>query len=124
MNSDQLILRRGSRQTPKPTRRAGIKERRLLTERDSPYQNIAIMDVDHGAEVEIHRIVTSESIYVLGGKFEVILSDSRQKIGTGDICYFPPRTFHGLRCAEGPGQLLVIFAPPGYKNGNRSRTKN
>jgi len=78
------------------------------------------MDVEHGAEVEIHQIATSESIFVLGGTFEIILSGSTQRIGAGDICYFPPKTFHGLRCADGPGQLLVIFAPPGYKDGNRS----
>lgn len=120
MSKDRLIVRKSSLQTPEPTRRSGIKERRLLAAEDSPYQNIAIMDAEHGAEVEVHRVATSESIFVLRGTFEVVLPDSTQSISAGDVCYFPPQTLHGLRCAQGPGQFLVIFAPPGRANGHGS----
>jgi quercetin dioxygenase-like cupin family protein len=116
MSKDRMILRKSSLLAPQPTRRRGIKERRLLTPEDSPYQNVALIDAEHGAEVEIHPIATSESIFVLRGAFEVVLPDSTQPIRAGDIFYFPPKTIHGLRCADGPGQFLVIFAPPGYAN--------
>jgi quercetin dioxygenase-like cupin family protein len=116
MNKDRMILRKSSLLKSQPTRRRGIKERRLLAPEDSPYQNVAIIDTEPGAEVEIHPISTSESIFVLRGTFEVVLPDSTQTIRAGDIYYFPPKTLHGLRCTDGPGQFLVIFAPPGRAN--------
>lgn len=116
MSEARPILRKSSMLKPRQSRRRGIKECVLLASEDSPYQNIVLIDAGHGAEVEVHQIATSESIFVLRGTFEVVLPDSTQTISAGDICYFPPRTSHGLRCTDGPGQFLVIFAPPGHAN--------
>jgi quercetin dioxygenase-like cupin family protein len=49
---------------------------------------------------------------VLAGMFEVTLADCVKKLEAGDFYYFPPNSSHGLRCAKGPGQFLIIFAPP------------
>lgn len=120
MSEDSPILKKSSVLTSQQSRRRGIKERRLLTPEDSPYQNVVLIDAEHGAEVEVHQIATSESLFVLRGTFEVVLPDSTQTIRAGDICYFPPKTSHGLRCADGPGQFLVIFAPSGHANESES----
>jgi quercetin dioxygenase-like cupin family protein len=116
MSEEHPILRRSSLLIPQQTRRGGIKERRLLLPEDSPHQNVIIVDAEQDAEVEFHQISTSESIFVLEGTFEVILSDSTQTLEAGDICYFLPKTSHGLRCTDGPGQFLVIFAPARHSN--------
>ncbi len=114
MSEDRPILRRSSLVTP--SRRGGIRERTLLAPKDSPYQNIVIIDAEHGAEVEVRQIATSESIFVLRGTFEVLLPDSTQTIGAEDVCYFPPKTLYGLRCTDGPGQFLLLSAPAGHAN--------
>jgi len=111
MSEVQPIFRKSSLLAQQPTRRAGIKERRLLSPEDSSYQNIVIINTDDGAEVELHQITTSESIFVLKGTFEVTLPDSSQTLEAGDFCYFPPKTSHGIQCVEGPGQFFVVFAP-------------
>jgi quercetin dioxygenase-like cupin family protein len=94
-----------------PTRRAGIKERRILKPEDSSYQNIVIIEAEEGAIVELHQITTSESIFVFKGIFEITLPDQSQTLEAGDLCYFHPMSSHGIRCVKGPGQFLLIFAP-------------
>ena len=105
------IIRRSSTMEPVPTRRRGIAERNLLTAGDSSYQHLVLIDAEYGSDVELHSVETSESIFVLKGSFEVLLPDTTQIIGTGDLCYFLPKTVHGLRCIDGPGQFLAIFSP-------------
>ena len=94
-----------------PTRRKGISERRLLTCADSHQQNIVLIEIEQGAEVEVHEVSNSESLFILEGEYEVLSSDTTETLYPGDLVHFPPRTFHGLRCAEGPGRFLAIFAP-------------
>jgi hypothetical protein len=53
MSKDRMILRKSSLLAPQPTRRRGIKERRLLTPEDSPYQNVALIDAEHGFDPRI-----------------------------------------------------------------------
>lgn len=105
------IIRQSVPMVPHPTRRNGITERRLLTSEDSSHQHVILIDTEYGAEVEFHPVEASESFFVLKGSFEVLLPDSTQIIGAGDLCHFPPKTSHGLRCIDGPGQFLVVFAP-------------
>jgi quercetin dioxygenase-like cupin family protein len=112
MNVDKPIVKRASEILPQSSRRAGIKERRLITQGDSSYQNIILVDAEQGAEVELHEIKTSESIFIMKGAFEFILPESSEITTEGDVYHFPPGTSHGLRCTKGPGQFLVIWAPP------------
>jgi len=117
MTEDKPVVRKSSQLTPQPTRRQGIRERRLLFPKDSPQQNIVLIDADEGAKVEIHEITTSESIYVLMGSFEVTFEESGSKhLGPGDLCHFRAGTSHGLCCIQGPGQFLAVFAPGGGEN--------
>ena len=95
------------------TRRLGVKEHRLLTQSDSSHQNIVFLEADQGAEVELHKIENSESLFILDGHFEVFSSETKELLKQGDLVYFPPQTSHGLRCIEGPGHFLAIFAPGG-----------
>jgi quercetin dioxygenase-like cupin family protein len=105
------IIRQSSPMVPLPTRRNGIRERRLLASEDSSHQHITLIDAEYGAEVEFHAVESSESFFVLKGSFEVLLAETTHIIGAGDLCHFPPKSSHGLRCIDGPGQFLVIFAP-------------
>jgi quercetin dioxygenase-like cupin family protein len=105
---------RGASLKPSPTRRRGVRERRLLTYEHSSHQNLILIDMEPGAEVELHEVKTSESILVLQGTFEVILPTATETLEPGDLCYFPPRTSHAMRCTGGPGQFLVVFAPSRY----------
>jgi quercetin dioxygenase-like cupin family protein len=111
MSEQNPIVRKSSHLAQEETRRIGIKERKLLLPEDSPHQNIVLIDADEGAEVELHSIGNSESIIILKGRFEVILPNSIQTLEEGDLCYFHPKSAHGLHCTQGPGQFVAIFAP-------------
>jgi len=108
-----FIIRRSAEMVFTQTRRKGINEKKLLLPEESQYQNVVLVEAQQGAEVELHKIINSESIFVLKGSFEVLFSKSSEntKLESGDICYFNPETLHGLRCIDGPGELLVIFSP-------------
>ena len=106
------VFRKSSSLSPSATKRKGVRERRLLTQGECSYQNIVLIDIDAGAEVELHPYPTSETIYVLQGEIEILLPESTECIESGDLYHFPPGATHGLRCLKGPGQFLIIFAPP------------
>lgn len=108
---NQAIIRQSENVPRRATRRPGLFERRLLTAEDTTYQNIILVDCEPGATVEYHRIRTSESLYILDGKFELELDGTKQAIAPGDIVHFPADSFHGLRCLELPGKFLAVFAP-------------
>jgi quercetin dioxygenase-like cupin family protein len=114
MPADPPLIVRSTSLKPGPTRRRGLQERRLLTFKNSPYQNLVLIEMEEGAEVELHRVETSESLFVLQGAFEVIFPNGSQPLEVGDLCYFPPKTWHGLRCTRGAGQFLIVFAPSRY----------
>jgi quercetin dioxygenase-like cupin family protein len=111
MQDIQVIIRSSSKIEPRQSRRHGISERRLLTFDDTKLQNIILIETEQGAEIELHEIVTSESIFILSGSYEVILDTGSQPLNSGDLAYFHPHSSHGLRCVHGPGSFLVIFAP-------------
>lgn len=114
-----LVIRRGSVEKL-PSRRPGLVESRLLSQSQSQHQNIVEVVVDEGAVIEYHQVATSESIYVLEGDFELVLSANANygdSLAVGDLVHFRPGSYHGLRCVRGPGKLLVIFAPPLKRNG-------
>ncbi len=96
---------------PTPTRRAGFTERRLLTGADSPYQNVILVDAVAGAEVELHPVPNSESIFMVSGRAEVFDGSTRSVLGPNDFVHFPPGAAHGMKIVEGPARYLVIFAP-------------
>lgn len=106
-----FLIRRAGALTPAPTRRAGIRERRLLGPADSRHQNLVLVDADLGAEVELHPVQNSESFVVLAGELEVYTAGRRERLGPGDVCHFPPGTSHGLAVVTGPARFLVVFAP-------------
>ena len=106
-----FLVRKGIYIESQQTRRSGIRERRLLTIEDSPHQNVLIFEVEEGAEVEFHQIHTSESLYILEGIFEIFSRVSKNSLSPGDLVHFPSSSSHGMRCVQGPGRYLGIFAP-------------
>lgn len=95
------------------TKRKGIVEKKLILPEESVYQNIILVKSDPGSEVELHKISNSESFFVLKGTYEIVFPNYAENIflKEGDICYFNPETYHGLRCIDGPGQIYVVFSP-------------
>ena len=75
------------------------------------HQNIVLIESAQDAEVEVHEVGKSESLFILEGEYEVISSDEVELLNPGDLVYFAPQTSHGLRCVRGPGRFLAIFAP-------------
>jgi quercetin dioxygenase-like cupin family protein len=110
--SGQVVVRKSSAQEPKPARRQGFRERQLIGPGESSDQHVILVDVDAGAEAQAHLVATSESLFVVSGIFEVSFDACSERIAAGDLCHFPTGTSHGLRCVEGPGQLLLVWAPP------------
>lgn len=94
-----------------PSRREGIREKRLLCPEDSPHQNLVLVEADDGAEVELHPFEKSESFVVLAGLLEIRAEGFAERIGPGDVCHFPPGAVHGLRVVLGPARFLAVFAP-------------
>jgi quercetin dioxygenase-like cupin family protein len=117
MDRASAVIRRSSEMSPQQTRRRGMMERRLLTPDDSRFQNLVLFDMEVGAEVEYHEVSNSESLFILEGVFEVVLDGTTKAISVGDACYFPQESSHGLRCIEGPGRFLAIFAPARQTGG-------
>lgn len=112
MDRDDLCITRNAAQAWRETRRPGIREKRLLGVEQSRNQNLVLVETDARAEVEQHEVRTSESIFVIEGHYEVVTQNTVERLGPGDCCHFPPGSSHGLRCLEGPGRFLAIFAPP------------
>jgi quercetin dioxygenase-like cupin family protein len=110
MPDDAVVVKRSSDMEPAETRREGLYERLLLSSSESLHQNIVLFDAREGMEVEYHRIVTGESLFIMSGVHEVVLADRREALTAGDIVYFPPGSEHGMKCMEA-GQYLAVFAP-------------
>ncbi len=108
---NDAIVKHLSQLPPTPARRPGFTERRLLTGPDSPHQNVILVDAVEGAEVELHPVPNSESIFMVAGAAEVFDASTRQKLGPGDLAHFPPGASHGMKIVSGPARYLVIFAP-------------
>jgi quercetin dioxygenase-like cupin family protein len=108
----RTVVKRGADLPPKETRRPGIRERVFLSRDECPHQNIAVIDVDAGAEVELHPSPTSESFYVLEGEVEMLFPDGAQTLSPGDFCHLPTGVVHGLRSRQGSAKILLAFAPP------------
>jgi quercetin dioxygenase-like cupin family protein len=106
-----FLIQRSTSMEATPTRRSGISERRLLVHEQSAFQNVVLVDTEQSAEVEFHQISNSESIFILEGQYEVIGPNSIVVLSKGDFCYFEPGSSHGLKCSQGPGRILVVFAP-------------
>jgi quercetin dioxygenase-like cupin family protein len=117
--SRKALVRRSSTLEPKPARRPGFRERRLVGPAESRDQHVILVDVDVGAEAEVHPIETSESLFIVKGVFEVMLNACTERVSAGDLCYFPAGSSHGLKCVEGPGQILLIWAPPLHRSQGR-----
>ncbi len=109
--SPPWIVRRAAEFGARASRRPGLRELRLLPAELCDHQNVILVEATAGAEVEEHRVATSESLYVLAGRFEATGGRQPVPLGPGDLVYFPPGASHGLRCVEGPGRFLAIFAP-------------
>lgn len=105
------IVRRSGEMAPVATRRAGVAERRLLGPGESREQNVVLVDVAAKAEVELHHVENSESFFVLEGEIEVFGEGWSERLGVGDLCYFPPATAHGVKGGAGAARFLVVFAP-------------
>jgi quercetin dioxygenase-like cupin family protein len=104
-------FRRGADVTATPARRAGFRERRLLTAADSKHQNLIHVEADTGAEVELHPVPNSESLYVLEGIIDFTAPGFAERLGPGDLVHFQPGAAHGMKVVQGPAKYLVIFAP-------------
>lgn len=111
MDEHDLFVTKSACKPWRPTRRVGIREKRLLTIEQSPHQNLVLVEMRPSAEVELHQIRYSESIFVIEGRYEVVTHKTTETLGPGDLCHFPPDSFHGLRCIQGPGRFLAVFAP-------------
>ena len=104
-------IRRSAAMPVKPTRRAGLSERRLLGPGCSEHQNIVLIDAQQGAEVELHQVANSESFFVLRGELLVSGPGFEEALGPGDLCHFQPGMQHSVSVVSGPAQFLVVFAP-------------
>ncbi len=111
MNRSAAVIRRSREIELTPSHRPGIAQAALISREDSLLQNLVLAEFAEGARVEMHEVGPSESFYVLRGAFELRLADETVPIGPGDVTYFGPNTAHGLVCTEGPGRILVVFAP-------------
>ncbi len=106
---DSPIIVRGG--PLEPTRRPGIRQRRLVGPDDSPHQNLVLVEADAGARVELHPVPNSESFFVLDGELVVFGDGYRERIGAGETCHFPPGHAHGVEVGEAGARFLVVFAP-------------
>ena len=111
MSGSRPVIARSSAMKPQATRRPGITERRLIGFEFSPHQNLVVVDLEAGAEVELHPVPNSESFFVLEGEVEIFGDDWTEVLLPGDCCYFQPGMSHGLRAGSTPSSLLVVFAP-------------
>jgi quercetin dioxygenase-like cupin family protein len=106
------LIRLRSEASPKPSRRPGLAETILLGVEDCRTHNVVLVTVEAGSEVEVHEVSTHETLYVLSGAYELVLAEGNRNLGPGDLAYFEPGSAHGLACTSGPGQIVIIFAPP------------
>lgn len=93
----------------------GLKAKVLLSQKSTGAKDVgmAIITAAKGAEIPMHRHRTSEVVYVLEGKGEVIgLGGSPQPFVAGDFVYSPSGVAHGVKVTE-PARLVASFFPGG-----------
>jgi quercetin dioxygenase-like cupin family protein len=57
-----------------------------------------------------------ESIYVIDGKFEILLGAKTIRAERGAFVFVPKRTVHRFQCiGDGPGKVLLHFTPGGIE---------
>jgi quercetin dioxygenase-like cupin family protein len=57
-----------------------------------------------------------ESIYVIDGKFEILLGAKTMRAEPGAFVFIPKRTVHRFRCiGDSPGKVLLHFTPGGIE---------
>ena len=110
MGQDYVIKRSTSMDFQETTRK-GVREKKLLTADECPDQNLILISIEKGAEVELHQIHCSETIFLLDGELEIIFADENVRLKSGDCCYFKPGSLHGMRCSDGPARFLAVFSP-------------
>lgn len=106
------IIKRESQGRYQSASRPGLSALPLITKAETDSQNLVLMQMAEGAEVELHKVKTHESLFVLEGRFTLVLPEGDQPLKQGDVAYFPDQSEHGLKCETGPGKFLLVFAPP------------
>ncbi len=65
---------------------------------------------EKGAIGYVHEHFHSQTTYVASGRFEVMIKDEKQILGSGDGFYVEPDASHGVVCLEA-GVLIDVFNP-------------
>lgn len=65
---------------------------------------------DKGATGALHKHSHSQSSFIVSGKFEATIGETKITLTAGDGYYVEPDLIHGIRCIE-EGILIDTFAP-------------
>jgi quercetin dioxygenase-like cupin family protein len=59
----------------------------------------------------------SETIYVIEGRFSMIVDGEPVQLGPGDVAHVPMGVTHsGSAAGEGPGHRVIVFSPAGMED--------
>ena len=72
---------------------------------------VGVARIEPGAELARHHHEPEETYYVLSGRGDMEIEDTRTEIGPGTAVYIPPNARHALRCI-GAEPLVFIFTFP------------
>jgi len=111
----RYIVRPEEVATYSPPLHAGTVNRRLVGKdvNGSRAVEVVLGVVEPGGVAERHTHEVEQAMYVLEGRALVEVLETKQEVGPGTACFFPPGVAHRVE-SLGPGPLkaLVIYAPP------------
>ena len=101
--------------TYSPPGHSGTTNRRLVLADEAQHFEMVHGSIEPGGIAEEHYHSNSyQSIYILGGKAEIILNQSDKKIcGEGEIINIPPYAYHYVKSiGESPLEMVIVYSPP------------
>lgn len=72
---------------------------------------VGVARIEPGAVLSRHHHEAEETYYVISGRGDMEIEDTRTEVGPGTAIYIPPNARHALRCI-GPEPLVFIFTFP------------
>lgn len=87
----------------------GAAIRWLITHKDgAPNFSMRLITVPRGSNTPFHSHDYEHEIYVIDGKLEVTIGDTKKQASRDDFIYIPPNVHHGMKAMEDMKIICVV----------------
>ena len=111
----KYVIRSAEVPTYSPEGHLGTVNRNLISKKNigAEHMEVVLGMVAAEGATEAHSHQVEQAQYILEGKAYVeIDGEEGEKVGAGDMVFFPVGKTHRITAVGGPFKCLVIYAPP------------